>query len=101
MEISRPQYIERSKRLSFNYPTTETSNLGTDKYANRMHKANDPKIAQNMKSMVSKRSTLAEMFLVHAIKSDVANLCQVLDLVTLLKVGHMKVDTVQRIRLSL
>ncbi|KAH3886406.1 hypothetical protein DPMN_010412 [Dreissena polymorpha] len=42
MERCRPQYIESSKRLSFKYPTTETPNLGTDKYANRMHKANAP-----------------------------------------------------------
>ncbi|KAH3737659.1 hypothetical protein DPMN_044252 [Dreissena polymorpha] len=40
MERSRPQYIESSKRLSIDYPTTESPNLGTDKYANSMHKAN-------------------------------------------------------------
>ncbi|KAH3712676.1 hypothetical protein DPMN_072429 [Dreissena polymorpha] len=56
MDRSRPQYIESSKRLSFNYPTTETPNLGTEK--KQMH----PKFAQSMKSRVSKRSTLAKMF---------------------------------------
>ncbi|KAH3850176.1 hypothetical protein DPMN_092582 [Dreissena polymorpha] len=54
-----------------------------------------------MKSGVSKRSSLAEMFLVLAIINDVSNLCQVLDLVTLLKVAHIKVDKVPRVRLSL
>ncbi|KAH3801187.1 hypothetical protein DPMN_154834 [Dreissena polymorpha] len=38
-------HMEKSrKRLSFNYPTTEAPNLGTDKYANRMHTANEPQV---------------------------------------------------------
>ncbi|KAH3847870.1 hypothetical protein DPMN_090205 [Dreissena polymorpha] len=44
MESSRPQYTESSKRLSFNYPQTETPNSGTDNNANRRHKANTPQV---------------------------------------------------------
>ncbi|KAH3834122.1 hypothetical protein DPMN_107441 [Dreissena polymorpha] len=44
MERSSPQYIKSAKRLSFSYPSTEAPILGTDKYANRMHTANAPKV---------------------------------------------------------
>ncbi|KAH3814714.1 hypothetical protein DPMN_143223 [Dreissena polymorpha] len=53
MERSRHQYIESSKRLSFNYSTTEAHNLGTDKYANRMHKANAPQVRTKHHEVIS------------------------------------------------